>query len=81
MLKPTKATGYAPVGTALVAEARRRIDAAGGPPLVAIGGISLQAAPDVVAAGADAVVVISDLLRGGDPGARVRAYLSALGEV
>lgn len=78
---PTKATGYAPVGTALVAEARRRIDAAGGPPLVAIGGISLQTAPDVVAAGADAVVVISDLLRGGDPGARVRAYLSALGEV
>jgi thiamine monophosphate synthase len=47
---------------------------------VAIGGISLRTAPEVVAAGADAVVVISDLLNGGLPAARVRQYLAALGE-
>lgn len=76
----TKATGYEPVGTALVTDARLRLDRAGGVPLVAIGGISLETAADVVAAGADAVVVISDLLRGGDPRARVRGYLQALGE-
>jgi thiamine-phosphate pyrophosphorylase len=76
----TKATGYAPVGTALVGEARRRTEAAGGRPLVAIGGITLDTAVEVVAAGADAVVVISDLLREGQPAARVRAYLAALGE-
>ena len=37
-------------------------------------------APDVIAAGADAVVVISDLLTGGAPGARARAFLRAVGE-
>lgn len=76
----TKATGYAPVGTALVAEARRRIDTGGGRPLVAIGGITLASAVEVIAAGADAVVVVSDLLGKGPPAARVRAYLQALGE-
>jgi thiamine-phosphate pyrophosphorylase len=48
-----------------------------GIPLVAIGGITLATAPEVVAAGADAVAVISDLLAG-DPGDRAREYLSAL---
>ncbi len=76
----TKATGYEPVGTSLVTEARRRLDARGTLPLVAIGGITLDTAADVMAAGADAVVVISDLLAGGAPGPRVRAYLRALGE-
>jgi thiamine-phosphate pyrophosphorylase len=76
----TKDTGYAPVGTTLVADARRRLDAHGGRPLVAIGGITLDRAPAVIAAGADAVVVISDLLAHGSPGARVRAFLQALGE-
>lgn len=76
----TKETGYAPVGTSLVADARRRADAAGGRPLVAIGGITLDRAVEVVTAGADAVVVISDLLAGGDPEARARAFLRLLGE-
>ena len=76
----TKATGYAPVGTALVSEARLRADAHGGRSLVAIGGITLDLAPSVIAAGADAVVVISDLLADGAPGARARAFLHALGE-
>ncbi len=48
-----------------------------GLPLVAIGGITLATAPGVLAAGADAVAVISDL-HTGDPGVRVREYLAAL---
>ena len=79
----TKATGYEPVGPALVAEARRRLDADEATrdmPLVAIGGITLDRVSQVVDAGASAVVVISDLLHGGEPQARVRAYLHALGE-
>lgn len=72
----TKATGYAAVGLALVAEAIRR---SRGTPVVAIGGITLERAPEVIAAGASSVAVITDLLAGGDPRARVAAYLRALG--
>lgn len=49
-----------------------------GRPLVAIGGIGLETAPAVIAAGAHSVAVISDLLEGGDAATRVRAYLRAL---
>jgi thiamine-phosphate pyrophosphorylase len=45
--------------------------------VVAIGGITLATAPAVIAAGASAVAVITDLLSTGDPSARVRAYLDA----
>jgi thiamine-phosphate pyrophosphorylase len=76
----SKDTGYDPVGTALVAQARARADGAGHLPLVAIGGITLANAPAVLAAGADAVVVISDLLTGNQPAARALAFLRALGE-
>jgi thiamine-phosphate pyrophosphorylase len=69
----SKATGYDPRGTGLVAYAART-DA----PVVAIGGITLERAPAVVAAGAAAVAVISDLLVTGDVEARTRAYLHAL---
>ena len=71
----TKDTGYDAVGLALVAAAARQ---AGSRPIVAIGGITLETAPAVIAAGASCVAVISDLLAGGDPGARVRKYLEAL---
>jgi thiamine-phosphate pyrophosphorylase len=47
---------------AIFAEARRRFSM----PLVAIGGITLQNAPQVFAAGADAVAVISDLFEAAD---------------
>jgi len=47
-------------------------------PLVAIGGITLGRAPEVIAAGAASVAVITDLLATGNPAARVRAYLDAL---
>ena len=72
---PTKATGYDPVGVALVADAVR---ASRGVPVVAIGGITLDTAPELIAAGASAVAVISDLLATGDPVTRVAAYGRAL---
>ena len=71
----TKETGYDAVGLALVSAASAR---ANGRPVVAIGGITLQRAPSVIAAGASAVAVISDLLITNDPQERVRAYLQAL---
>jgi thiamine-phosphate pyrophosphorylase len=71
----TKHTGYDAVGLDLVAEGRR---VAGGIPVVAIGGVTLDNARSVVDAGAAAVAVISDLLAGGDPESRVKAYLRAL---
>lgn len=49
-------------------------------PLVAIGGITLATAPTVLAAGADSVAVIHDLLAAEDVGARAREFLRALGE-
>jgi len=45
-----------------------------GVPLVAIGGITLASAPQLVAAGADAVAVISDLFDAPDVAARAQAY-------
>ena len=48
-----------------------------GRPLVAIGGITLERAPEVIEAGADAVAVISDLLNGEDLAARARAFIDA----
>lgn len=72
----TKDTGYAPVGLDLVREAAAR--AAGRVPVVAIGGITLERARAVLEAGATAVAVIGDLLAGGDPESRARAWCSHL---
>jgi thiamine-phosphate pyrophosphorylase len=71
----TKETGYEPVGIELVRTAH---GLAGDVPVVAIGGITLDAAPSVIAAGAACVAVIGDLLAGDDPAARVRAYVDVL---
>jgi thiamine-phosphate pyrophosphorylase len=75
--KPTglDALGLGPVRAAAAATRAR------GLPLVAIGGITLDRAADVIGAGAASVAVISDLLSTGDPEARVRAYLLRLGRV
>jgi thiamine-phosphate pyrophosphorylase len=73
----TKQSEYAAIGLDGVRAAADAARAAG-LPLVAIGGITLETAADVVAAGADSVAVISDLLAGGNPQARVRAYLDRL---
>ena len=68
----TKETGYDPRGLELIREASGR-----GKPIVAIGGITIETAPQVISAGASAVAVVSDLLVG-DPEDRVRRYLRIL---
>ena len=74
----TKDTGYRDVGTALVGEAVAIArDASVDMPIVAIGGITLERAPQVIAAGAASVAVISDLLSTGNPEARVKEYMRA----
>lgn len=47
-------------------------------PVVAIGGITIDTAPDVLAAGACSVAVIGDLLVG-DPATRAREWIEAVG--
>ena len=73
----TKPSADRAVGLAGIREAATATRAAG-LPLVAIGGITLESASDVIAAGADCVAVIGDLLVDKDPAARVRAYLERL---
>jgi len=47
-------------------------------PIVAIGGITLDRAAQVIRAGADSVAVISDILLAPDPGKRARQFLEIL---
>ena len=47
-------------------------------PIVAIGGITLEHAAEVVEAGADSVAVISDILLAPDPAQRARQYIDLL---
>lgn len=72
----SKDTGYDAVGLERVAIATQL---AGSIPVVAIGGITIENASSVIAAGAASVAVIGDLLAGGDPERRVRAFLQSLG--
>ena len=76
----SKDTGYDAVGLQLVEEAAKRARPRG-LRVVAIGGITLDRAPDVIRAGADAVAIIADLMTSGDPRARVSQYLDRLGGV
>jgi thiamine-phosphate pyrophosphorylase len=71
----TKVTGHHPVGLELVRYAAR---AAGGRPVVGIGGITIDRAVAVLEAGATSVAVISDLLATGAPERRVREWLAVL---
>jgi thiamine-phosphate pyrophosphorylase len=57
---------------------RRAAEIAAGRPLVAIGGITLQSALDVIRAGASTVAVIGDVLHD-DAAARARSFVAALG--
>ena len=59
------------VGTAMIREARKLTQK----PIVAIGGITLERAREVIEAGADSVAVISDILRAPNPGKRARQFL------
>jgi thiamine-phosphate pyrophosphorylase len=69
----TKSTGYTARGLDLLAYAAGR-----GKPIVAIGGVTVERAAAVIAAGASGLAVITDLLTGGDPEARLRAFLREL---
>ena len=62
------------IGTAMIQEARKLTNK----PIVAIGGITLDRAKEVMEAGADSVAVISDILRAADPAKRARQFLSLL---
>ncbi len=48
-------------------------------PIVAIGGITLERAPEIIESGADSVAVISDILGAAEPGKRARQYIELLG--
>ena len=68
-----KAMRFAPQGLARITEWKKRIGAI---PLVAIGGITLERAPAVYAAGADSIAVVSDIAKAADPETRAREWLA-----
>ena len=70
----SKVGALVPRGLDLVRAARPLVPC----PLVAIGGIDATTAPDVIAAGADAVAMIGALVRTPDPAAAVRGVLARL---
>jgi thiamine-phosphate pyrophosphorylase len=70
----TKANPDPVVGIELIRRVRRLTDK----PIVAIGGITLERAAEVIQAGADSVAVVSDILRAPDPGLRARQYIELL---
>lgn len=72
-----KAVPFAPQGLVRITEWKRRI---GTIPLVAIGGITLERAPAVFAAGADSIAVVTDVTKSNDPDGRARAWLSLADE-
>ena len=67
-----KSMRFAPQGIPKITGWKKRI---GNIPLVAIGGIKLEHAPEIFAAGADSIAVVSDVTQNADPDARVRAWL------
>jgi thiamine-phosphate pyrophosphorylase len=67
-----KSMRFAPQGIAKITEWKKRIGAI---PLVAIGGIKLEQAAAIFAAGADSIAVVSDVTQNAEPDARVRAWL------
>ena len=72
----SKANADPVVGTEFIREVRPLTDK----PIVAIGGITLERAREVVRAGADSVAVISDILCAPDPGQRARQFIRILEE-
>jgi thiamine-phosphate pyrophosphorylase len=68
-----KVMKWAPQGLERISEWKARIGAL---PLVAIGGLTPERAPAVLAAGAHSVAVITDFMTHPDPEARVRSWLA-----
>ncbi|MGH9816671.1 MAG: thiamine phosphate synthase [Candidatus Acidiferrales bacterium] len=71
----TKANPVPVVGLELIRRARAITEK----PIVAIGGITVERAGDVYAAGADALAVASDILNHADIGKRAQAYIELAG--
>ena len=69
-----KAMRFGPQGIPRISEWKNRVCKT---PLVAIGGIKLEQAAEIFAAGADSIAVVSDVTQNPDPDARVRAWLKA----
>ena len=67
-----KVMAFAPQGLKRIGEWKHRI---GGLPLIAIGGITLERLPGVLAAGADSAAVVTDIVRNPDPEERMRAWV------
>jgi thiamine-phosphate pyrophosphorylase len=67
-----KSMRFAPQGIPKITEWKKRI---GNIPLVAIGGIKLEQAAAIFAAGADSIAVVSDITQHADPDSRVRDWL------
>lgn len=66
-----KVMKWAPQGLERIRDWKRRISC----PLVAIGGITVERAPEVYAAGADSIAVVTDILTHPNPEARIRQWL------
>ena len=69
---PSKTFAHQPLGLPAFTRLRKLI----AEPVVAIGGITVERAPDVLRAGADGLAVISDLTRAADLGGRVKQWQS-----
>lgn len=67
---------WAPQGLARVAEWKRLV---GDTPLCAIGGLTAERAPGVLAVGADLVSVVTDICAAPVPEARARVWMDVLG--
>ncbi|WP_119461114.1 thiamine phosphate synthase [Rhodospirillaceae bacterium SYSU D60014] len=65
---------WAPQGLDRIGEWKRLI---GDRPLVAIGGLTVERAAPVLAAGADSLAVVTDVLRNADPESRTRDWIAA----
>ena len=72
-----KSMRFAPQGIPKISEWKKRVGAI---PLVAIGGIKLEQAEEIYAAGADSIAVVSDITQNPEPDARVRAWLGLKAE-
>lgn len=68
-----KAMPWKPQGLARIGEWRAKIAC----PLVAIGGITLERATDVLAAGASSAAVVTDIVMSNDPEQRTRDWIAA----
>ncbi|MGA7373901.1 MAG: thiamine phosphate synthase [Methyloceanibacter sp.] len=68
-----KVMPWQPQGLARIGEWRARIAC----PVVAIGGITLERAPEVLAAGATSAAVVTDIVMNDDPERRTRDWIAA----